>query len=120
MKFRSLVRFRKKLKGTTELLRQALSIIALTAVIGLLIIFLIDYAYGFIIFGVSLFSFGGVVISFRRIIWDEYVQTYRLEKKGSNFLTKPTKFAYWLNIALIWPLAMIIGLVAIVVGVTFR
>jgi|GEM_PF-4160441 len=108
---------RKKLKGTVGLLKQSLLIIATTALVGLIILYVFSYALGLIVFGVSLFAIGGIIIAFRRIIWDDYVKSYRDRSGLIASLSRPTKIAYWLNVVIIWPLMMIIGVTATIAGI---
>lgn len=117
MKFSRRVKGTKKLKGTIELLKQALFVIFITSLVGLMVSQTLSYALGLIIFGVCIFAIGGITISFRRVIWDSYAKMHHNKKGIIGFLTNPTKFSYWLNIALVWPLVMIFGIIAVVIGV---
>ena len=106
-------------QDTVVLLRLSLLIIVSLVAIGALVAALFSVSYGAIISGVGRFAIGGIIISFRRIIWDAYLDSYS-SKHASNLIDKiikPSRLSYKLNIIFIWPVVMLIGLILVFYGV---
>ncbi len=106
-------------QDTVVLLRLSLLIIVSLVAIGALVGALFSVSYGAIVSGVGLFAIGGIIISFRRIIWDAYLDSYGSREAISPFdkIIKPSRLSYKLNIMFIWPAVMLIGLILTSYGV---
>ena len=106
-------------QDTVVLLVTSLKLIIALVIIGILVGLLFDESYGSTISGVGLFAMGGIIISFRRIIWDAYSSSHP-SKQSSNYITRlvePSVISYKINILLIWPAVMLIGLGLVFYGV---
>ena len=113
---------KEKLNGTVRLLKQSLQLILVMVVAGLLTAAYIDYAIGLIITGVGLFAIGGTIVQFRRLIWDSYQKDFSsLRPHGfKKILLSPSLVSYHLNVYVLWPVVMLVGVVLTGIGVFSR
>jgi len=106
-------------RGTVSLIRQLILLIAYLIFAGIVALFLFDYSIGLIIIGVGLFAIGGIAIAFRRIIWDSYYAEFKKTKRTGIFkkLSEPSMLAYRLNVILVLPLVVVLGISLVIIGI---
>lgn len=110
-----------KVKGTVHLLNQSLQLMVVMVVVGLLIASMVDFPIGLIITGVAVCAIGGSIIGFRHLIWDSYNEVYsKKSTKSFKFLFSPSIWSYRLNVFIIWPISVLLGIVLIVSGAFSR
>ena len=68
--------------------------------------------YGLVGIGTTVIIGGALVLMNRDNIWDLYLQTYK-KRKNMGFWTKPNRIYYNLNVYMLWPFVIFMGLICL-------
>ena len=110
-----------KIRGTVQLLKQSLQLMVVMVVAGLVVASSFDFPIGLIITGVAISAIGGSIIGFRHLIWDSYNEEYAKKSiKYYKFLFSPSIWSYRINVFIIWPLSILLGIALVIAGAFSR
>lgn len=97
--------------------RQVLRICLYSLIVSVLVLSFVHIKAGLFVVGITLVFIGLVVEFNHKVIWEDYVGRYGASRnKLLNFLNKPSRLAHSVDIFVLMPIVIVLGMVLVYVA----